>query len=115
MERAVTIIGTNGASALVEWQEAGRQQRAWLPAITVVDGRCDSEELARAIPVGVDWTEYISEFGPADIANQLTRRGIWTKADFKARLPDAKAALWELCGQALAGILRAIEHEEAKK
>lgn len=114
-ERVVTILTQNGASSLVEWTQGGRQRRAWLPASLVDGGRCDTEELARGVPVGVDWEDFIVSCTPLDVANALRRRGIWTLQDLQARFAEAKSAAWEASQINLVGLLqRAQSHEEGQ-
>lgn len=98
-------IKTAGKAALVEWEENGTLQRAWVPA----ESADNQEEAALGIPYGVPWQEVI-ELQPIDSARLetlLRQRGIWTAADAQAHPQAIVGAIIELIGVDMAAVLRA--------
>ena len=79
----VRLVGQKDGSALVEWlDEAGLYRRAYVPADKVKDNTVASKELAKGIPYGLPWEEWIEVTAtPEHIANELRRHGVWCWAD----------------------------------
>jgi hypothetical protein len=90
---AVTIIATQGKSALVEWD--GGTRRGFVPVSAVVAGGVPAPILSAAVPYGVDWTKlkpHAADFGER-LAVNLRGRGIWAWADLQHMQQEAFAAL----------------------
>lgn len=104
----VRIIKQKGPSALVEWRERGSLKRAFVPAKTIQDGRCEKAELDLGVPCGEAWEEFIARMPtPGKIAEALRKDGIWTMQDLFEHSVDAKRVFQSFCGQAFSQFMRA--------
>ena len=65
----VKVIGTKGASSLVEWEG----QRGYVPASSVKDGMVSPATLKRSVPYGVPWDDLAE-----GLAVRMRSVGIWT-------------------------------------
>ena len=87
----VRVIGTKGASSLVEWDLT----RGYVPASSVKDGCVSPTTLKRAVPYGVPWDEL-----QEGLAVKMRKAGIWTKGDLAANarlgFETAKLSLGDL-------------------
>jgi hypothetical protein len=100
----VRVVATKGESALVEWQEGddltlpgqalSGLKRAYIPADKVTDGQACSDVLAAGIPYGVAFEDVLVPSVTATrIAQELRRRGLWTKEDVLTRPGEVLSAL----------------------
>ena len=85
----VRIVGTKGASSLVEWDLT----RGYVPASSVKDGKVSPTTLKRAVPYGVPWDDLAE-----GLTAKMCRVGIWTKEDLahNARLGFETARPYKL-------------------
>ena len=89
----VKVIKEEHGTALVEWQDNG-SHRAFVPVAAVFDGTVADEELAHAIPYGVQWEEVLTIGVTVEhIAQGLRNAGIWTEADLRGKQPIAVSVL----------------------
>lgn len=89
----VTVLGTEGGSALVEWVEEGQAHRAYIPVEKVKDGTASKTTLSRGVLYGLPW-EKVKLAATADaLAAELRRRGIWTGEDLRTNINAAIGAL----------------------
>ena len=79
----VRVIGTQGESCLVEWRVANNYlHRAYLPAAKVKEESCLERDLAKGIPYGLPWEQWIVVTAtPESIANEFRRQGVWEWKD----------------------------------
>lgn len=79
----VQLVAHKDGSALVQWlDEDGMYHRAYVPLDKVKDGTVASKDLAKGIPYGLPWEEWIEVTAtPEHIANELRRHGCWCHAD----------------------------------
>ena len=72
---------TTGVTALVSWQDKGRERRGLLP-VTVVYQRDElpAELLARSVPYGLPWAEMFPDYG-VKLEDALHDADLWTKLD----------------------------------
>ena len=106
-------VKTSGKAALVEWEEDGTLQRAWVPRELAES----QEEAALGIPYGVPWGEII-QLQPVDSAQLetlLRKRGIWTAADAQRHPQAIVGALIELVGVDMAAVIAAARHYEKEQ
>ena len=87
----VRLIGQKDGSALVEWtDEEGQYRRAYVPGSKVQDGTVAGKELAKGIPYGLPWEDWIEVTAtPQHIANELRRQGVWCWEDINNAALDA--------------------------
>jgi hypothetical protein len=79
----VRLMAHKDGSALVEWMdESGMYCRVYVPFGKLDKGTVASKELAKGIPYGLPWEEYIEVTAtPEQIANELRRQGVWCWQD----------------------------------
>jgi hypothetical protein len=79
----VRLVAHKDGSALVEWlDEAGMYRRVYVPLEKVDKGTVASKDLAKGIPHGLPWEEWIEVTAtPEYIANELRRHGCWCHED----------------------------------
>lgn len=104
----VTLVRVDGKSALVEWSTPRGLRRGYIPASAlkeqrdVLDGVLES-----SIPYGVPWERYEPRAITGDeVAAALRANGIWTQADYNARLREVQGILVGLLGATLAELAR---------
>jgi len=90
----VRLVAHKGDSALVEWIEAGMYCRVYVPLDRVDRGTVASKDLAKGIPYGLPWEQWIEiQATPERIANELRRMGVWCWQDItNAALDTANRA-----------------------
>ncbi len=76
---AVQVIHTEGAAALVQWHERGKNTRGIVPAASVKDEQVAADELKAALPYGDDFSKVKGV--TAEVVTALKNHGVWTKAD----------------------------------
>lgn len=81
----VTVLSAKGPTSLVVWENDEGQQRAFLPSASIIDGKAEEVELARAQPYGESWAKIIAAFGnqvlqehASALQAAMRRHGIWT-------------------------------------
>lgn len=102
----VNVISTQGQACLVEWDDGvGRPRRAYVPASAVTDGRCVAP--ASGIAYGDDWEGILGTLSvtPDAVADELRRRGIWTREDARRNPTLVMSALQAAYGLDLARLL----------
>lgn len=94
-----------GPSALVEYKEDGRPQRAWVPTEMAED----EDAVRMGIPYGVPWSEVLglTPFSPEDLEAELRKRGIWTAGDAQANPQAIVGAIVGLIGVDMAAVIKA--------
>lgn len=102
----VTVISSQGQASLVEWVDGvGRPRRAFVPTAAIVDSRC--VDPAAGIPYGDAWESVIGTLAvtPDVVADELRRRGLWTKDDARRNPTLVMSALQAAYGLDLARLL----------
>lgn len=87
----VRLVAHKDGSALVEWiDEAGMYCRVYVPLDKLDRGTVASKDLAKGIPYGLPWEQWIEiQATPERIANELRRMGIWCWQDMSNAALDA--------------------------
>lgn len=106
----VKVLGRKGPSVLVQWMDGETYHRGYLPAGKIGD-EVDKKELAKAVPYGLPWENYIvlKELTPESIANQLRKRGVWTYEDLNIKVLQRVSKGFDI------GKFLAMAGKEAKK
>lgn len=102
----VTVINTQGQVCLIEWVDGvGRPRRAFVPTSAVVDSRC--VDPASGLVYGDDWEGILGTLSvtPDSVADELRRRGIWTRDDARRNPTMVMSALQAAYGLDLARLL----------
>ena len=86
----VKLIAHKDGSALVEWiGEDGYYHRVYVPLSKLDKGTVASKDLAKGIPYGEQWEDYIEITAtPESIANELRRMGVWCWQDIRNDVLD---------------------------
>ena len=107
----VTVVGRQGQSVLVEWQDGGDLRRATVPARSVVDNEVDDAELAYGVAYGLPWESMLTfRVTPERVADALRRHGIWTASDLQRSPNAALAALQEAYSVDVSALLLAVKN-----
>ena len=78
----VRLVAHKDGSALVEWIDDGMYRRVYVPLAKVDQGTVAGKDLAKGIPYGLPWEDWIEVTAtPENIANELRRMSIWCWAD----------------------------------
>lgn len=78
----VRLVAHKDGSALVEWLDDSGYHRVYVPLEKVKDGAVSAKDLAKGIPYGLPWEDFIEVTAtPEFIANEMRRHGCWTQAD----------------------------------
>ena len=107
---AVTVIHTEGAAALVQWHERGKNARGIIPAASVQDGQVAAAELKAALPYGDDFSKVKGI--TAGVVKALKNHGVWTKADALASPRKVREAVMIGYVPATVQAIRAYAEEE---
>ena len=109
----VRIVQTEGASALVEWDDYGLY-RAFVPAEEIDEGRCPAAVLKAGIPYGEDWSLYLENVSitAAEISQALHRAGFWTARDIEQRVNRAQNVINSAVGISAARLRRRAANQE---
>ena len=100
---AVKVISESDETALVEWGE----QRAYIPASVLVDGKVAEDELAAGVSYGEDWAALLGTSAtPKAVMAEFHRRGIWTVADLESMYTQARQVFAGLHEKDFAELLR---------
>lgn len=102
----VSVISTQGQACLIEWVDGvGRPRRAFVPAAAVIDSRCVGP--AAGLAYGDDWEGILGTLSvtPDAVADELRRRGIWTREDARRNPTMVMSALQAAYGLDLARLL----------
>lgn len=111
----VKVLGKEGVSALVEWEENGDLQRVYIPVTAIKSGNTvHKSTLEAGIPYGLDWVEAIGEMRatPAEIARRLHAAGIWTAQDLFKNGNAALGAVQAAYGLDLAALMTAAQKHQ---
>lgn len=101
-------ITTKSGVALVESLDASERRALPTGSVTRLNGdRCevDDQEWARGIPQEMELSEVVLSVDALRTA--FHKRGLWTSADVRARPHDARAALVDVCGDAVKRLIEA--------
>jgi hypothetical protein len=98
----VKIIQKENGNALIEWVDEGQYHRSIVPLESVVDNQTEHPEWG--IEYGEDWAALVGQIDAGELANELRRRGIWTKEDLRQHHKAALGAVMHVAGQVLAGL-----------
>ena len=86
----VRLVAHKDDSALVEWIDDGMYCRVYVPLAKLRDGTVAEKDLAKGIPYGLPWEDWIEvAVTPEHIANELRRRGVWCWPDITNSALDA--------------------------
>lgn len=108
----VTVIKTDGQSALVQYVNSGLQ-RVHVPAYQVVDGKCDKETLDAGIQYGLPFDELVTiNVTPQYVAECLHAADIWSLDDIVHKPNAVNAALKRAYGLDLAALLKSAREYE---
>ncbi len=101
----VTVVNSQGQASLIEWLDGNRPRRTFVPTAAIVDGLCIDP--AAGIAYGDDWEASIGTLSvtPASVADELRRRGIWTREDARRAPNLVMSALQAAYGLDLARLL----------
>ena len=78
----VRLVAHKDGSALVEWIDEGMYRRVYVPLAKVDQGTVAGKDLAKGIPYGLPWEDWIEVTAtPENIANELRRQGVWCWQD----------------------------------
>ena len=110
------VIAHQDNLVLVEWEQEGIPQRAWvMPAMIVSsDGHTAVVKNPKSgIPYGMEWRRMVDILPtPEQVEIELKKRGIWTMTDLRQRSAEIVAAIQSACSLSRAGILQAAERYE---
>ena len=87
----VKTVKTGRGSVLIEWEEAGRIKRGWIPDNLInKDLEVTPRTLREATPYGVPFERILKSvtITPTDLADALRRRHVWTEYDL-TKNPEA--------------------------
>lgn len=87
----VRLVAHKDESILVEWIDGENMyHRAYVPLAKLKEGTVASKDLAKGIPYGLPWEEWIEvEVTPESIANEMRRWGVWCWSDITNSALDA--------------------------
>ena len=107
----VRLVAHKDGSALVEWiDEAGMYRRVYVPLEKLDKGTVVSKDLAKGIPYGLPWEDYIEVTAtPEHIANELRRMGVWCWQDINNAALEAANRAFDK------GAFLRLVNQEAKK
>ena len=79
----VRLVAHKDESVLVEWlDQDGMYCRVYVPLAKLKEGTVSEKDLARGIPYGLAWEDWIEvTVTPEHIANELRRQGVWCWPD----------------------------------
>lgn len=97
--RIVEVLGVEGQSALVEYDNDGIPCRAYVDPNDIVDGMCSQERLDDA-PYGITWKFDIPDLARATEL-ELKRAQIWTYADLVQKDREIIRIATNLLGRAI--------------
>jgi hypothetical protein len=109
----VQIIRRKSEFALVQWENDGTLQRAWVPSVEF--GTVDTGSFVEVLrpeewpPYGERWDLLfeLSQPTPEDLDRELKLKGIWTLHDLQAHPNKVRGALMRIYGLDLVKMLNA--------
>lgn len=111
----VTVINTQGASALVEYESNGLIERKYVPINKINNGFVSDEVLASGIPYGYPWRELDFSFDMALFEKEMHNADLWTPADVQANPKKVTGVLRTIFEDHLRAVLDAANQERKRR
>ena len=103
----VKVVLRNKETALIQYYEAGRLRRGYVPVAAVQEDKVFYEDLDAVTPYGAEWESIVKlDPTPAAIASALRAVGVWTFEDMALNRRSVESAILKLLRDELSDWIR---------